>query len=516
MLVVVLVAGVAPDGHPTGTVDVALVQGGGPQRTRAADTDERDVVERHLAASEDIETPVDLVVWPENVINVEGPVEDQREGQELSALARELDAPLVVGVVEGDGDGFHNAALVVDAEGEFTDRFEKVRRVPFGEYVPFRSLLSRFAGDALPARDAIEGEGPATVETDVGTMGVVISWEVFFANRARDAISNGGEILLNPTNGSSYWLTIVQTQQVASSRLRAMETGRWVLQAAPTGLTAIITPDGEVLDRTAVSERAVVQGTVETREGLTIYTRVGDWPMVLLAFGLVIGSWVGFRRRSSGRGTDTDGTTGAWGRAADVGGVRALRLPTSADDGTAADDHRRHRHAPSLPSVSVSVRSDLEQDRGGAVVDELDLHVGAEAAGGHRRPQVPQGGHDQVHQGLGVIGGRGLDPGGAAALVGVAVEGELADDQHLAGGVGHRTVHHPVVIGHDPQAPDLVGQLARLGLGVVPVHTDQHAETGPDLADRLVADPHPGPRHPLHQTPHGTHPGPKTARSGHT
>ena len=297
VLVVVLVAGVAPDGHPTGTVDVALVQGGGPQRTRAADTDERDVVERHLAASEDIETPVDLVVWPENVINVEGPVEGQREGGELSALARELDAPVVVGVVEGDGDGFHNAALVVDADGDFTDRFEKVRRVPFGEYVPFRSLLSRFAGDALPARDAIDGEGPATVETDVGTLGVVISWEVFFANRARDAISNGGEILLNPTNGSSYWLTIVQTQQVASSRLRAMETGRWVLQAAPTGLTAIITPDGEVLDRTAVSERAVVQGTVETREGLTIYTRVGDGPMVLLAFGLVIGSWVGFRRR---------------------------------------------------------------------------------------------------------------------------------------------------------------------------------------------------------------------------
>ena len=200
-------------------------------------------------------------------------------------------------------DGFRNAALVIDADGEFTDRFEKVRRVPFGEYVPFRSTLSRFAGDALPARDAIVGEGPATVETDVGTFGVVISWEVFFANRARDAIRNGGEVLLNPTNGSSYWLTIVQTQQVASSRLRAMETGRWVLQAAPTGLTAIITPDGEVLDRTAVSERAVVQGTVETRAGLTIYTRVGDWPMLVLALGLVLGAWLVFGRSSaSGQG----------------------------------------------------------------------------------------------------------------------------------------------------------------------------------------------------------------------
>ncbi|MET1048126.1 MAG: apolipoprotein N-acyltransferase [Acidimicrobiales bacterium] len=304
VLAVVLLAGVAPDGHPTGTLDVALVQGGGPQRTRAADTDPRDVFERHLAASEDVDTPVDLVLWPENVINVEGPVETQREGEELSALARELDAPLVVGAVEGDDDRFHNAALVIDADGNFTDRYEKVRRVPFGEYVPLRSFLRPFAGNALPDRDAIEGEGEATVETDVGTFGVVISWEVFFANRARDAISHGGEVLLNPTNGSSYWLTIVQTQQIASSRLRAMETGRWVLQAAPTGLSAIITPDGDVIDRTAVSERAVIQGTIETREGLTLYTRWGDWPMILLALGLVAGSWLAFRRRATG--TDTN------------------------------------------------------------------------------------------------------------------------------------------------------------------------------------------------------------------
>lgn len=298
VLVVMALATVAPDGTPTGTLDVALVQGGGPQRTRAADTDEREVFERHVAASALVEGPVDLVVWPENVINVEGPVEDQVEGDELSALARELDAPLVVGAVEGDGDGFHNAALVIDEDGRFTDRFEKVRRVPFGEYVPFRPLLEPFAGEALPARDAIEGEGPATVDTGVGRLGVVISWEVFFADRARDAIAGGGELLLNPTNGSSYWLTIVQTQQIASSRLRAMETGRWVLQTAPTGLSAIVTPDGEVIDRTSVSEQTVVQGTVQTREGLTLYTRWGDWPMALLALALVAGARLTHRRRA--------------------------------------------------------------------------------------------------------------------------------------------------------------------------------------------------------------------------
>jgi apolipoprotein N-acyltransferase len=301
VVLVVLLAGVAPDGHPTDTIDVALVQGGGPQNTRAEDTDEREVFDRHLEASEDVEGPVDLVVWPENVVNVEGPLATHEEGEELSELARRLDTTLVVGAVEGDGDGFHNSAIAYDSDGNEIDRYEKVRRVPFGEYVPLRGLLEPIAGNALPDRDAIVGEGEATLDTPVGELGVVISWEVFFANRARDAIGNGGEVLLNPTNGSSYWLTIVQTQQIASSRLRAMETGRWVLQAAPTGLSAIVTPDGEVLDRTSVSERAVVQGTVELREGLTIYTKVGDWPMALLALLLVLtppaARWWGRRSR---------------------------------------------------------------------------------------------------------------------------------------------------------------------------------------------------------------------------
>ena len=294
-----VLAPLGPDGEAIGTIDVALVQGGGPQRTRAADTDEREVFERHLEASELIEGPVDLVLWPENVINVEDPVTENREGGELSDLARSLDAPLVVGAVEGDGDGFHNAALLIEADGSFTDRFEKVRRVPFGEFVPLRGLLEPFAGEALPARDAVPGDGPAVLDTPVGPMGVVISWEVFFAPRARDAIGNGGEVLLNPTNGSSYWLTIVQSQQIASSRLRALETGRWVLQAAPTGFSAVVDADGDVLQRTGVSERKVLQATVERRSGQTIATRVGDWPMFLVALTLVAVGWVVERRRSA-------------------------------------------------------------------------------------------------------------------------------------------------------------------------------------------------------------------------
>lgn len=294
-----LLAAVAPTGHVVGELDVAVVQGGGPQRTRAADTDQREVFERHLDASAAVDGPVDLVIWPENVVNVEGDVQDRQEGQDLAALAQEMDAPIIAGVVEGRGrEGFENAAVVWDAQGEVVDRYDKVRRVPFGEYVPLRGLIELVApGAGFSSRDAIPGEGRAYLDTPAGPVGVAISWEIFFGGRGREGIEDGGEVLLNPTNGSSYWLTILQSQQVASSRLRAVENGRWVLQAAPTGFSAVVDPDGNVLARTGVSEQAVLEATVEQRQGLTWATRVGDKPVLLAAALVVVAAWLLSRRR---------------------------------------------------------------------------------------------------------------------------------------------------------------------------------------------------------------------------
>ena len=284
----------APKGEDIegGAIDVALVQGGGKQGTRAEDTDERQVFEVHEEASQTIDTPVDLVVWPEDVVDVEGPIEDSPEGEELSDLARELDAPVVAGIVEGDGpDHFRNASVVFDADGELTARYDKVHRVPFGEYVPLRSLIENFAGDSLTSREAIIGDAPAELDTTAGKLSVAISWEIFFGDRVREGVERGGEVVLNPTNGSSYSGTLVQTQQVASSRMRAIESGRWVLQAAPTGFTAIIGPDGTVHQRSAVSEQTVLQGTVVRRSGTTLYTRLGLLPAWVVALVSLLGGW---------------------------------------------------------------------------------------------------------------------------------------------------------------------------------------------------------------------------------
>jgi len=292
----------APGGVGTGRwLSVDVVQGGGPQGTHAVNTDAGDVVERHLAASRTVRRDADLVVWPEDVVDVDAPFEASDEGRQVMELSRRLDGVLVVGVIEQTGARFTNEAVAVRG-GQVVDRVGKERRVPFGEFVPFRSLVEPFAPAMLPRRDAIVGRGPAVLDTAAGRFGVVVSWEVFFGDRARDAIGNGGQLLLNPTNGSSFTGTQVQSQQVASSRLRAIESGRWVLQAAPTGFSAVVDPQGRVLQRTGVSERAVLHADVELRRGRTWALAFGDWPAVVLSAGLVGGGWVIARRRAVSRG----------------------------------------------------------------------------------------------------------------------------------------------------------------------------------------------------------------------
>ncbi len=304
-------AAVMPRSTATNTLTVAVVQGGGEQRTRAVTSDADAVFERHLAASRTITEKVDLVVWPENVVSIDQPLARSPEGQKLADLSRRLGAPLLVGVVETvSQDEFTNYSVVV-VGNVIGDRYDKVQRVPFGEYVPFRNATDALSGGAASRfipRDARAGTKPAIVDSPVGRLGVVISWEVFFERRARDAIGNGGTVLLNPTNGSSYWLTIVQSQQVASSRLRAIETDRWVVQAAPTGFSALVDPDGTVLQRSAISEARVLVGSVTRREGLSPATRLGPWPALGLALIVVIlGRAVGSRRRDRSGVTEPSG-----------------------------------------------------------------------------------------------------------------------------------------------------------------------------------------------------------------
>lgn len=290
---------IAPRGEDTGrTVDIAFVQGGGEQGTRAITSDSDVVFRRHVDASTEVPAGMDLVLWPENVVDTRSDVQESEEGAELLALADRLDAPVLVGTVEGvDGEHFRNSQQVVRPDGTWGDRYVKVQRVPFGEWVPFRSLIERFAPDTLAPRDATVSHQSGLMRTEPAPIATVISWEVFFGHRARSGVRAGGELLYNPTNGSTYTGTFVQTQQIAHSRLRAIETGRWTVQVAPTGFSAFVSPEGVVHQRTGTRERAVrVRHDVPLRTGSTWYVRFGDLPARVVAVGLVAAGWMIARR----------------------------------------------------------------------------------------------------------------------------------------------------------------------------------------------------------------------------
>jgi apolipoprotein N-acyltransferase len=217
---------------------------------------------------------------------------------EVVAQAARIGAPFAVGITEdAPGDHFINAQVVVTPDGKIVSRYEKVHRVPFGEYMPLRGLLHALGAPTnLVPRDAIAGTGPAFLDIPLarGTVraATVISWEVFFGNRARDGIGHGGTFILNPTNGSSYSGTILQSQQIASSRLRAIENGRWVVQVSPTGFSAFVSPSGEVFERTAVSEQKVIVRTIDLDSGRTWYSHLGDLPWELLVLVALLASWI--------------------------------------------------------------------------------------------------------------------------------------------------------------------------------------------------------------------------------
>ncbi len=304
----IVLAAFAPEGSDIDRdpITIAAVQGGGEQGTSALDVPSSRVTQAHLDATATIEPSpeLDLVVWPENGIDVDNePFVGSDAHLAVAAEAARLGVPFAVGVtldseysaypVEGS---FVNAQVVITPDGEVTSAYEKVKIVPFGEYVPMRGLLEALGAPLDQIRsDATRGRDPATIELPDGTrLGVMISWEVFFGGRGRAA--SDGSILLNPTNGASYTGTILQTQQVASSRLRAVENGRWVVQVSPTGFSAYVSPDGEVFQRTDVSERKVITMDVPPRHGSTWYSTTGDWPgimaiLLLLFAALWFGEW---------------------------------------------------------------------------------------------------------------------------------------------------------------------------------------------------------------------------------
>lgn len=252
----------------------------------------------------------DLTVWPESSIDRDP---WRPTGEDLLPYIEEAAAitggQLLVGMnLDGPQprETFRNSAVLVDEHAQPLDDYAKRRYVPFGEYVPLRSLLERI----VPAlrqvpRDGVPGAGPQSVSADAVDLAVVICFETLFADIVRSNVLAGeAGIVVAVTNDASFGRSAESDQHITQSQLRAVESGRWVLHAALSGRSALIDPSGQVVDRTDVFERATIRQDVPVVTAATPFLRWGDvvgtttrWAGAALALGTIAAGLVRRRNR---------------------------------------------------------------------------------------------------------------------------------------------------------------------------------------------------------------------------
>ena len=176
--------------------------------------------------------------------------------------------------------------------GRLVAHYEKVHRVPFGEYVPWRGFFSHIANLSAVPQDAIPGHGDGVLHTPAGPLGTMVSYEVFFAERGWVSTRAGGRLLVVPTNTASYSTSQIPSQEVAADRLQAIAEGRDLVQAATTGFSTFVDNHGHVLAHTALGRRQVLVVDAALRGGRTIYTAVGDLGALVAAVAMLVVGWL--------------------------------------------------------------------------------------------------------------------------------------------------------------------------------------------------------------------------------
>lgn len=293
------------------TLSVAAVQGNVARSGLDFNAERREVLGNHvdgtLRLAQDVaagkRSRPDLVLWPENSSDID-PTRDREAAQAITGAARAIGAPVVVGAVLAEpAPRVSNAALIWSPEGRVSNRYVKRRPVPFAEYVPYRDFFRTLTSKVdLVRADFAPGDGPPVLDAGSALLGVAICFEVAFDDQLRDAVRQGAGLLLVPTNNATFGRTDESVQQLAMSKLRAIELGRSVVHISTVGVSALIRPDGTVVDQGGHFTPEVLTASLPLRTGLTPAARAGVMPEWLTALvGLLVPLiTVAVRRHRSG------------------------------------------------------------------------------------------------------------------------------------------------------------------------------------------------------------------------
>ena len=265
---------------------VAVVQGNVPQGEKWDPDALASILNEHSRLTfEAVGEGVDIVLWPESSVPLPGGLEANLSARTmLSALARQNNTPIVVGSthLESAPEGWTatNSAFLIDGNGEWVSRYDKVKLVPFGEYVPLRWLF-RFVGPLVQSVGEFRrGEREQTLFQD-GASGIppfamAICYEIVFPDHVRRQVARGATFIATITNDAWFGNTSAPYQHFAMARFRAVETRRYVVRAANTGISGVIDPWGRVLNVTELDRAAVVRARIEPRDDRTPYVIWGD------------------------------------------------------------------------------------------------------------------------------------------------------------------------------------------------------------------------------------------------
>ena len=307
--------------HGDPRVTVAAVQGNVPGKGLQAFAERRVVLDNHVAATMRLASRIaagharrpDLVVWPENSSDID-PYTDLAARFAIGDAVKAVGAPLLMGAVVGDRPraGWHNRAIVWSSRGRPGAYYDKRHPVPFGEYIPLRSILEpRIKALRQIPSDMVRGTRPGVLSVGGVHAGVLMCFEVAYDGLVHDLVDHGATLVVVPTNNATYTGTGQIEQQFAMSRLRAIETGRYVVVASTNGISGIVAPDGHVVQRAPQQRQVVLEQSVRLIHRRTPASVLGQWPELALCglavLAAVVGL-VGLRGRPRPRDTSRPGS----------------------------------------------------------------------------------------------------------------------------------------------------------------------------------------------------------------
>ncbi|TQM61400.1 apolipoprotein N-acyltransferase [Klugiella xanthotipulae] len=233
----------------TGHTRVAAVQGNSDSGIFSGHSRAQNLNDHYKASLPLVGQNLDLVVWPENASDID-PLRASDAAATLDDLSRRLDAPLVVGAITTENDEYFNSSLVWRVGRGVIGQYDKKHPVPFAEYMPNREFFHLFAPDLvdLVQLEYTPGTRPTTIDISGTRVGLSICFDIVDDSLAQEMVDEGAEFILAQTNNADFGRTDESVQQLAIARLRAVETGRAVVNISTVGTSAMIAPGGHTIE----------------------------------------------------------------------------------------------------------------------------------------------------------------------------------------------------------------------------------------------------------------------------